>query len=280
MFFNNRAMKEAHHDEPWLKKRSWAKGRIRASLVSVLFPVCFTGVWSVLFLPFAYIVFTKGVNRNNGDLIFSGIIILLTILNICMIVWALAAVARWFKYGRSTFVMASVPGVIGGQLAGVICCPRRVDVLNGFRVKLCCVNNKGVPKSKKVVQEVLWEGERFVALDMLQEYSGQTAIPVLFQIPYNCHPTDAKNPENVFYWQLEVFAKTFGLEYYARFSVPVFKTPQSDPDFEIDESLVAQYMPSSDDDGDLREAGILRTPLANGKGQRFLFPMGRRWENA
>ena len=275
-----RALKEAHPGEPWLWKQSWAEGRIRTSVLSsVVFPIFFTGVWSAICLPVAYMVFWRG-EVGADDWMFWWISLALTVTNFFLILWAVAAVARWLKYGRSFFEMASVPGVIGGQLAGVVCSSSKIKAQGGFRIKLSCINSVSPRNSEHISRNILWEKEQLIAHGMLPKDSRQTAIPILFQIPYECRSTDETDWRDMVYWQLEVAAETAGSDYHAQFQVPVFRTPQSDPDFVIDESLISQYVAPVDDERDLRKAKVRRTPLPTGDGQQFSFPMARQWKGA
>ena len=99
-----------------------------------------------------------------------------------------------------------------------------------------------------------------------------TAVPVLFAIPYDAQETSA---EARVAWQLEVKARTPGVDYHAAFKVPVLKTPESRPDFIPDESPIAAYLAPVDADSALRAAGIIRQPSPDGRGHRYEFPLLR-----
>ena len=58
--------------------------------------------------------------------------------------------------------------------------------------------------------------------------------------------------------------------------MPVFKTPESDPNFVVDRSLIAEYAAPEDLDRDLREAGVVKMESPTGEGCRLVFPMARR----
>jgi hypothetical protein len=100
-----------------------------------------------------------------------------------------------------------------------------------------------------------------------------TAIPVLFAIPFNCRETTQPDGTDGIHWRLDVSARVPGVDYLAKFDVPVFKTSDSRPDFKLDEALVAQVTPAPNRDSILREAGITKEPLANGV--RLIFHMAR-----
>jgi len=110
---------------------------------------------------------------------------------------------------------------------------------------------------------------------MLPHDPRQSAVPVLFQIPYDCQATDETDASCQTTWRLAVSAKTPGLNFLTSFEVPVFKTAASDPNFVVDPSLIAKYTAPENDDRDLREAGLRKEPSYTGEGFRLVFPMAR-----
>ncbi len=57
--------------------------------------------------------------------------------------------------------------------------------------------------------------------------------------------------------------------------MPVFKTPESDPRFVVDRSLIAKYIAPENPERDLREAGVAKIFSPRGEGRQFVFPMAR-----
>ena len=100
----------------------------------------------------------------------------------------------------------------------------------------------------------------------------RSTVPVLFQIPFDCRPTDDAAGAA---WKLEVKAAVPGVDYCATFEVPVFKTPQSDPKFVPSDRSIAQYAAPPDSERDLRDAGVVRTRSPAGDGSRFVFSTPR-----
>ena len=214
-------------------------------------------------------IFTKGNRLALLALAFPAV-------GLGLIYWAIVAVLRWRKYGRSVFEMDSVPGVIGGKLAGVIRALAEIQPENVCRIKLSCIKcvaSRG--SDHTITRSILWEDEQLIAHELSKKGSTQMAIPVLFQIPYECHPTDETDSNNMTLWSLEVTAHTPGLQYRAEFDVPVFKTPQSDPNFVLDRSPVAKYVAPENPEQDVRDAGVVKTESPAGDGCRLVFPMAR-----
>jgi hypothetical protein len=121
----------------------------------------------------------------------------------------------------------------------------------------------------------VWQAEQFITQELSQSDPEQSAIPVLFQIPYECRPTDETESYNQIIWRLGVSAKTPGLDYKTSFEVPVFKTPESNPNFVVDHSLIAQYASPETPDRVFNEAGLIKTDSPSGEGFRLVFPMAR-----
>ncbi len=215
----------SHPGKPWLWKSEWAEGWIPSSSGrSATALAVFAVFWNVVsILPAWYAVregfFMQGEKMALLALLFPAI-------GFGLIAAAAVAVARRRKYGLSVFEMASVPGVVGGQLAGVIRVPAKVQAEEGFRLALRCIQTvtTGSGKHRSTSERVLWEGEQAVARELRQADPAQTAVPVLFEIPSDCDPTDESDR---IAWRLECRAKTPGLDYATTFDVPVFRAAAS-----------------------------------------------------
>ena len=274
------ALKTAHPDEPWLQKQDWAGGKVASSnWATMMFSLAFTTFWNAISAPLLFVLPGEVLDKGNR-LALLGLIF--PIVGLGLIVWTIISVLRWRKFGQSVFQMASVPGVIGGQLAGVIRTSAKVLPEDGFRLTLSCIQRAtyGSGKSRNTSENILWQDDQTVGRDLQQNDPEHTAIPVLFAIPYKCLPTDETVSDHQIIWRLEVKAKEPGIDYIAAFSVPVFKTAESNPNFVADPSLMAQYTVPPNPDRDLRDAGVVRELSPSGEGYRFTFRMGRNLGNA
>lgn len=271
------AQAAAHPAEPWLQKADWARGQATASNWTALMVwLTLALYWNLVALPLYLML--PGEILGPG-MRYALIALIVPAGGLGLIAGAMAALRRWRKFGQSVFQMAAVPGLVGGQLAGVIRTTCKVLPQDGFRLTLRCVQtivtNSGRDNSG-TRENLLWEDDQVVARDLLQTDPDHSAIPVLFAIPYECRPTDETVANNQTRWRLAVQAKMPGLDYRAAFDVPVFKTDQSDPDFKADPDTTAAYAAPPDPDRDLREAGVLKAPAPGGEGYEFTFPMCRR----
>src|SRR5262249_37336262 len=159
---------------------------------------------------------------------------------------------RQRKFGESTLLLASTPGVIGGQLAGVIRIPKQVAADDGFRITLNCLDWVDTGNGRS--EQSLWQDEQLVTEPMRGDGEGM-AIPVLFAIPFDCRETAQPDQTGGVHWRLEIAARVPGVDYLAKFDVPVFKTAESRADFKLDEGLVAQVASAPNRDLIFREAG-------------------------
>jgi hypothetical protein len=268
---------QAHPGKPWLWKERWASGAIRASAQGLAAPLFFAIVWNAMCIPMWYGLMSGRAFRPN-DRVSLWFVAAFIAAGLTMIVWAIVAVRRWRKYGRSVFEMASVPGVIGGRLAGTIRTTVKIQPEEAFCIRLSCVNCR-ISRADRatIVRNLVWQDEQFIARDLWRYDAYHSEIPVLFQIPYECRPTDEEDPNSTIFWKLEVTAKTPGLDFSAEFfDVPVFKTPDSDPHFVVDRSLVAKNAAPEDPQRDLRDAGVVKIASPAGDSCRFVFPMARQ----
>jgi len=269
------ALVALHPDEPWLCKKDWADGKISSSAktAAIVLLVC-TFFWNLISVP-ALLVFRYEAFAKGNRLVF--LILVFPVIGAILVLCTIVSMLRWRKYGQSVFEMASMPGVIGGQLAGVIRTSAKVQPEDGFRLTLNCVQRVTTQRGKNssTSESVLWQDEQLIARDFLQNDPARSAIPVLFRIPYDCRPTDKTNANDQTIWRLEVSAKTSGLDYSTTFDVPVFKTIESDPNFVVDQSLIAEYAAPENLDRDLHEAGVVKMESLTGEGCRLVFPMAR-----
>jgi hypothetical protein len=265
-------------DEPWRARADWASGQISAAgNATVVAPVlAVVSVWWIAAsLP---LVSVMPVLLRQADSRWAWLTLLIPAAGLLPISAFLHQFFAARKFGESVFQMASVPGVVGGQLAGVLRIPRVVRAVDGFRVTLTCVERQ--VRRKQEAQEVaLWQDERLVTATLGDELSGETAVPVLLAIPYEACETSRPDSRRDIRWRLDVWARLPGVDYKSRFEVPVFKTAASRRDFQLDAGLTADYAAPPNNDLLLREAGVRKEPLA-GDGVRLVFTAARNWPSA
>ena len=229
-----------HAEEPWLWREDWATGVIRsAGKGTVWFAWVIALFWNGISSPLLF-VFSREWEKGN-KLILIGLIF--PLIGLLILVWAIYRTVQYRKFGQSLFRMLSVPGVLGGSLSGAVEVPSKVRADKGFKLRLHCVQRTttGSGKNRSTHEQLLWEDEKTILRDLLEHERGRTAIPVHFNIPYELPSSLEGNPAIV--WRLEILADIPGVDYSAQFEVPVFKTPQSDPERQPAEDPTAAFQP-------------------------------------
>ena len=274
----SRQPSKALPEKPWLARKEWAEGRIVFSGKTSMFVLwLFALLWNLVTVPCCIAVYPKASAAFfNGNWL-PLVALVFPAAGLFVVVCAIVSTMRWRKYGSSVFQMASVPGVIGGQLAGVIRTAVKIRPEDSFELKLSCikVTYETTGKGSEFMRMVDWQDEQVVVHELLHDDAGQSAIPVLFQIPYECSQSGEPDAKHLIIWQLDVAAKAPGLDYRATFDVPVFKTPQSDPSFVVDRGLIAEYTAPENPERELSAGGVVKTASPTGDGCRFVFPMAR-----
>ena len=129
--------------------------------------------------------------------------------------WATRMRRRVRAYGESRFVMASVPGQLGGSLTGSIHVEKPLPAGEKVALELECINRttRGHWHGLTTWDWTLWRADQ----TSMSDSTG--SIPVAFMIPADCMPTDDSNPSSRVVWRLCARAE----EYRAEFEVPVFR---------------------------------------------------------
>ena len=107
----------------------------------------------------------------------------------------------------------------------------------------------------------------------------ETCVPILFAIPFSAPESSRLGDDGEIVWHLEVWARLPGIDYAAKFKVPVFKTADSREDFQSEETDAARIVPSASNELVLRDAGIIREEMPDG-GVRLTFRAARNWKSA
>ena len=227
-----------HPGEPWRWREDWASGLIQSTdratvLGAWIFALFWNGVSS-----FVFFVVPQELAKGNKGVI---IALIFPVIGVTLLVWAVRATIRWRKFGQSVFKMISVPGVIGGGLAGGIQIPHKLHASEGVRVRLVCLQRvtTGSGKNRSTTENVLWEDEKVITKDPVSD-PRHTVVPVFFQIPPGWPATDSEGNQTIV-WRLEAKAKVPGVDYSAQFEVPVFVTEKSRTSAEPLPDLTQQF---------------------------------------
>jgi hypothetical protein len=250
-------------DTPWLWRDDWAAGRIVYSAKSSMWLVWgFALFWNAISWPVVFAL-PRELAKGN-DVIWIGLIF--PVAGIGMLVWAIRSTIQWTKFGESVFEMASVPGVIGGTLTGVLRPGSGLRLMQEYSLRLSVVHRvvTGSGKHRSTRESVLWTEEKKIHSDL------NGGVPVSFLLPGDSRETDIRNSDNAVIWRLEASAEVPGVDYSATFEMPVFRlaqTPEQAAQAEAaraqQQSALAGYQPS-------RDSRVYVRPALQG-GMEFIF---------
>ena len=259
--------------KPWQTREDWVSGEIRDSDRMTGTVLVWLGAMTLLVSLPCLLASSAELLRNGGDAL--AVLGLLPFgLGLLLFRGGRRSRASRRRYGRSVLQLASVPGVIGGRIAGAVRIERRVDSPAGFIVRLFCTETSGSSSNDDgPTSRVVWEDERTIVRE-LQSVTDDMAVPVLFEIPYDCRQTDEDRQHDPITWTVSIRSVTEGVDYQAEFDVPVFQTVDSRENDATDKSDSAAYKAPASSRPRRKEVGVQSEPLAGG-GERFVFPRGR-----
>ena len=223
-------------NEPWRWRADWEgraiKAKNRSAAVGAL-------VFALFWSGFVGVAFAAAL-ANRGHVAVPAWIILSVFLlsGIGLLAWAIRELRVARRYGDAVFHMASVPGVLGGKLAGVVAVPAYAEPYEAYDVEIAC--EQTVRHGKNTRTETLWKDARRLDPAKLPAKVDGVQVPVLFALPH-----DLPSSEGNVKWHLRVRGKQAGPDLDLRFDVPVYYTSESRPDFTLDEAPYAKYLLAS-----------------------------------
>ena len=268
------ALEESYPEDPWRWKTEWQDGRIESTgKAQFVMPAVMAAIWNLVSAPLAFLI-PREVLDNGNKLALVGLIF--PVVGIGLAVWAVRAFVRWRKFGDSVFEMSAVPGVVGGGLVGRIVTSVDLDPSDGFHLTLSCINRvtTGSGKNRSTNERVVWQEKRHLLREPLDWDPTRSEIPVQFAVPYDAAPTEKRSDDDEILWRLELEADVPGVDYAARFEVPVFRTIDSRADFKLEDEPYEELEAPFDPQKALAEDHVVQDISPAGY-QRFVFPAAR-----
>ena len=272
---HKKEMKRLHPDEPWLWQSKWEGGKMTSSSKGTfIFLLVMFGGFSLIGWPGLYLCLPDIIKGDYVKLLSA----IVPLISLALGYYALCSLNRYRKFGESVFQMACMPGVVGGELAGVIHTKASQIPDGGFVLKLQTIRRttSGSGKNRSTRHEILWEDTHCVSVDLgASGNGGNVVLPVSFAIPFECQSsseTPTGNPR--ISWKLSADAKFPGSDFHCEFDVPVFKTPESQENFQPSaaEQSFSEEIPLTN----LCAASGVKQTNDNG-GVSFEFPLARRF---
>lgn len=263
------AYKEAYPDEPWLWYDEWRSGRVAGhggQKMRVIW--CVAVFWSGVVGS----MFFSGIPEfQRGSPVLVGTIPFIAI-SLGFYVWAIRLALRWRRFGASSLVLDTFPGVVGGSLRASLVLSSGVPP-GDLRARLAC---RRVDHSEEDSPETtLWHDEVRLSADAASVRAEGFAIPMEFAVPPDREASSPLPEMQETVWEVDVWSDRGGKDYRASFQVPVFVTPESS-----DEGVPERepsHAPVHAPDGARFEANsrIRVSPSTRG-GTDFIFPYPRQ----
>lgn len=256
--------------EPWKWREDWASGVVRVDRKTARFALFFAAFWNAISFPMAIFLIPQAIKQHQNAAWF---VLIFPAVGTGLAIWAFKEWARVRRFGNSTLQLATQPGVIGGKFAGLVRLPLKIHAADGFHVTLKCVRTvtTGSGDDRRTVEQLLWEQEKVLAVDASKDLT-QTALPVLFAVPFEQPPTEPDSPAPVS-WRVEVKATNPGIDLNVRFEVPIFKTAESSPDFVLDDAAIRPFLGHVEPRDELATQRIRIEQTA--RGTAYVFPPAR-----
>ncbi|WP_231602709.1 DUF3592 domain-containing protein [Neorhodopirellula pilleata] len=226
------------------------------------------------------ILLPSELRAGNAVAILLSIVPAITFLIVLICCWA---VFRQLIEGTTIVKLASVPGVIGGHVSGVVCTKRDLSPGTVTVIKLRCDETKRKHdqaghqrKSHSGTQAVMhWSDEQELAADLTPAGGDGSAIPFDFFVPDDLPETQPGKVQ----WVITARSNGRGPRFQSQCEIPVFITKDSGLSRENDESLVAALQGDLTPQQRLRSHGVRFDDKSDGskrlriRGQMSFVPM-------
>lgn len=241
-------------DKPWLARDDWASGVIRAGTRGAAWVITFFALfWNAVSWTVVSSLWSQA--RQSGPGIWFSL--LFPLVGLFLLAWAVRLWIAVRRYGGAELTLASTPGVLGGRLAGAVRLPNAAEGAETYRLTLRCIEVDR--RGKHATERVLWEEEQVLLAEALPARDEGAIVPVLFAPPHDMPASQTPCAGGDVVWRLKAQAQRPGLDMDLDFEVPVFRTAESRPDFQLDRSPIRAYL-APDAAAGPSTAGLNRLP--------------------
>jgi hypothetical protein len=143
-------------------------------------------------------------------------------------IWLLVRAGRFTlqrrRFGDAVVQLETLPGVVGGQLAGTLLIPAGLPSDAQMHLRLLCMRRWRTSGSDSSPGESIeWQDEAPPA--RVLSAGGAAGVPFSFTIPAGLRPTDPESGGTGIFWRLSASARLPGVDFESDFEVPVFPAP-------------------------------------------------------
>ena len=256
-----------HLSEPWLWREDWAQGRVLSKTRgNMIAGWVFAILWNLVSAPVAYFV-PREAAKNPA--VYIGLVF--PVIGVFLLIHAIRQTLAYREFGKTCFEMATVPGVIGREIKGVIQARFPHSTNHGIHLRLSCVHRvtTGSGNSQSTNESILWRDEADLSSGQICPGPVGTTIPVAFRIPWDAQATEKRSPRDGIVWLLEALADVPGVDYHDIFEVPMFRTQQTPAQPDPQSEVFAAVRPRTRPD-------VMTVEVrASATGTEFYFPAAR-----
>jgi len=210
---------------PWQQRKDWVSGRIEdegrgSGLALLIFALLWNGIsWTITLAIW-------GEGGEHGPAHY--FILLFPVIGLLALVSAIYALVRRGRYGVPVFELVTLPAPLGRALGGHVRIPRGLPVASQIEIGLKAIHRTvtRTGKNTSTREAVLWETRR-VLPGTVGDGPG-VSVPIAIPIPREAPETSAANANDRILWRLEIRSAVPGVDFLARFEVPVFYTSESE----------------------------------------------------
>jgi hypothetical protein len=223
---NKKKSLELNSDQPWLADYQWNPShapnlgiaRLRRHLWGIVFI-------SLFLAPFNWFVFLAAHGPGISFALIVGLFDVILVLGIGYLIY------RWAKrnkYGTSTLAFTHFPFFLGQPLAATLAIQRSATQLGPITLTLRCIEEHYETRqrdgSQAIVSTQIWADSK------IHDSPGPTShdhlqIPVAFDLPADLIYTTQLGERPARYWELSAKADAPGIDYDARFLIPIYPQP-------------------------------------------------------
>jgi len=220
-------LRQRYPASPWKWSKRWRSNRIEYSdKAEIIFSYLTTAI-IIAGIALSFFLDKEGILKRFQENRMDSLVILyiLVMAALFSVRFAVSSTHRWRKFKRSSFVMSTFPGVIGGKLEGEIQTRCRRVPCSGFDLQLSCIEmDISFRKSiHSITETVLWEAKKKVQIDNIRMGPYGISFPVSFNIPANTEETDTVSRDRRVHWVLKAHGTGDEHCISAVFKVPVFR---------------------------------------------------------
>jgi hypothetical protein len=132
---------------------------------------------------------------------------------------------RTRRYGDVRLHLHANPYRPGGTVSATLKATSKLAPTGPMKVTLAYVHEyvKSSERTSFTHENILWSDTCSIETAAMKMSSGTVEVPIHFKLPFDADPTDDAIPSNRHYWRIDAEARVKGIDFHARFEIPVWR---------------------------------------------------------